>query len=52
MTEEEMRKLASDLRKFGNLYAADSTYALQFETTAFFIDVTADKVRRAQATKR
>jgi hypothetical protein len=51
MTEEEMRKLASDLRKFGNLYAGDSTYSLQFETTAFFIDVTADKVRREEAKK-
>jgi hypothetical protein len=46
MTEEEMRKLASDLRKFASLYAAKSTSPLQFETTAFFIDVVADKVRR------
>jgi hypothetical protein len=46
MTEEEMRKLAEDLRRFAELYVGNSTYSLQFETTAFFIGVKADEMKR------
>jgi hypothetical protein len=47
MTEEEMRQLASDLRRFAELHTKKTAYSLQFENTAVFIDVVADRIRRA-----